>query len=642
MDRTWTVVGVGGSPRVPLLGIPGEEDQVGPCEQLDALSPFNPLSEMRQKESKSMDRPHHLHPNQSGDLRGGGLPCGGCQRFESAYLQLVNLADTKLYDSTQFFRFGGSIYYLSFMDVDKIHPFSSTLGWHSLKIKGEVQTRKGLRWIPRHPETRKGVVSDEMLRGVENKHRSGDSRIGEAVECCTLDGESPVAESITSLRSDPSSMGHVESRVNQQGPPCKAKYSWVTDSEAVAWLREPTGAVAKASLHRAIVTAYGPEPGGEMPLEPRASWFSPKCVEAQQLTGHLGGSRSASETMGDKLHRREGNSPDHQLRPLNDRSVIKEVGVQRQPGGSSTEGESGPKIRPKGVVDGQQVNIPVLPLVGPEGRRRLGEPATEAPVNGGRNYNGPKRLGEIDMSVKMRTTCTWTERPYEASLFPGIGFGLFLRSLGGRRRRPPSGGASQKVTEACKGFLGPDGDWPSSAKAEGSLTARPTRRAGTKVGLTHIDGKVWHLDVGSSPPGAVVCSKGWAVRPLKRPPQDECSPIPTSPEPPVAQPRQRRVLCPCGDGATEVLRIQEKVTARRAVYHYDRDGRAESFGVPPSQELGPRNHYFLSCLSSFMVRYSGVLGVEEPHQSIPNLVVKLYCGDDTVGEVLRKNSSTPG
>ncbi|QCE15173.1 hypothetical protein DEO72_LG11g2182 [Vigna unguiculata] len=44
--------------------------------------------------------------------------------------------------------------------------------------------------------------------------------------------------------------------------------------------------------------------------------------------------------------------------------------------------------------------------------------------------------------------------------------------------------ASPKVTEACKGFLGPDGDWPSSAKAEGSLTARPTRRAGTKVGLS--------------------------------------------------------------------------------------------------------------------------------------------------------------
>ncbi|KAK8612145.1 hypothetical protein V6N13_092264 [Hibiscus sabdariffa] len=40
---------------------PGE-DQVGPCEQLDALSPFNPLSEMRQKEGKSMDQPHRLHP----------------------------------------------------------------------------------------------------------------------------------------------------------------------------------------------------------------------------------------------------------------------------------------------------------------------------------------------------------------------------------------------------------------------------------------------------------------------------------------------------------------------------------------------------------------------------------------------------
>nr|GEV16018.1 hypothetical protein [Tanacetum cinerariifolium] len=51
------------------------------------------------------------------------------------------------------------------------------------------------------------------------------------------------------------------------------------------------------------------------------------------------------------------------------------------------------------------------------------------------------------MSVKMRITCTWTERPYEASLFPGIGigFGLFLRNLGGRRKRPPSGGFEPSV-----------------------------------------------------------------------------------------------------------------------------------------------------------------------------------------------------
>jgi hypothetical protein len=70
------------------------------------------------------------------------------------------------------------------MDVDKILPSSSTLRWHSLQVqvKGEVQTRKGLWWIPRHPETRKGVVSDEMLRGVENKRRSGDSRIGQLFE----------------------------------------------------------------------------------------------------------------------------------------------------------------------------------------------------------------------------------------------------------------------------------------------------------------------------------------------------------------------------------------------------------------------------------------------------------------------------
>ncbi|KAI4992093.1 hypothetical protein ZWY2020_041956 [Hordeum vulgare] len=39
----------------------------------------------------------------------------------------------------------------------------------------------------------------------------------------------------------------------------------------------------------------------------------------------------------------------------------------------------------------------------------------------------------------------WIERPYEALLFTGIGFGPFLHSLGGRRRRPPSGGPEQSV-----------------------------------------------------------------------------------------------------------------------------------------------------------------------------------------------------
>src|SRR5438128_5761121 len=79
---------------------------------------------------------------------------------------------------------------------------------------------------------------------------------------------------------------------------------------------------------------------------------------------------------------------------------------------------------------------------------------------------------------------------------------------------------------------------------EVGLTARPTSRAGAKAGHSdptvesgiaeaqrikatlgitglslprvHIDGEVWHLDVGSSHPGAVLGPKGWAVRPLKR------------------------------------------------------------------------------------------------------------------------------
>ena len=103
--------------------------------------------------------------------------------------------------------------------------------------------------------------------------------------------------------------------------------------------------------------------------------------------------------------------------------------------------------------------------------------------------------------------------------------------------------ASERVSEALKGSLRMVGNHSQSVKAEGSLTARATTRAGTKVGLSdpvvphgraiaqrikatlgitglspprvHIDGEVWHLDVGSSHPGAVVGPKGWAVRPLK-------------------------------------------------------------------------------------------------------------------------------
>ncbi len=82
-----------------------------------------------------------------------------------------------------------------------------------------------------------------------------------------------------------------------------------------------------------------------------------------------------------------------------------------------------------------------------------------------------------------------------------------------------------------------------SANAEASLTARLTGRAVTKVGVSdpvvcewkchrstdksypgdnrlisprvHIDGEVWHLDVGSSHPGAVFGPKGFGCSPIK-------------------------------------------------------------------------------------------------------------------------------
>ena len=44
--------------------------------------------------------------------------------------------------------------------------------------------------------------------------------------------------------------------------------------------------------------------------------------------------------------------------------------------------------------------------------------------------------------------------------------------------------ASERVTEAFKGSLSTDGNRAESANAEASLTARPTSRAVTKVGVS--------------------------------------------------------------------------------------------------------------------------------------------------------------
>ena len=104
--------------------------------------------------------------------------------------------------------------------------------------------------------------------------------------------------------------------------------------------------------------------------------------------------------------------------------------------------------------------------------------------------------------------------------------------------------SSQRVTEERKGTLSTVGNRAKSAKVEGCLTASQTRQADAKAGLSdpvvargsaiaqrikgtlgitglspprvHIDGEVWHLDVGPSHPGAGEGPKGLAVRQLKR------------------------------------------------------------------------------------------------------------------------------
>ena len=103
--------------------------------------------------------------------------------------------------------------------------------------------------------------------------------------------------------------------------------------------------------------------------------------------------------------------------------------------------------------------------------------------------------------------------------------------------------SSKRVTEEYEGALSAVGHRAMSIMVEVRLTARHTRRAGAKAGPSdpavssgsavaqrikgtpgitglspprvHIDGEVWHLDVGSSHPGAEAGPKGLAVRQLK-------------------------------------------------------------------------------------------------------------------------------
>ena len=104
--------------------------------------------------------------------------------------------------------------------------------------------------------------------------------------------------------------------------------------------------------------------------------------------------------------------------------------------------------------------------------------------------------------------------------------------------------SSQKVTEEYEAWLSAVGNRTSSIWVEARLTGRPTSQPETKVGPSdpavesgiavahrtkgtlgitglshprvHIDDAVWHLDVGSSHPGAGEGPKGPSVRRLKR------------------------------------------------------------------------------------------------------------------------------
>ena len=69
----------------------------------------------------------------------------------------------------------------------------------------------------------------------------------------------------------------------------------------------------------------------------------------------------------------------------------------------------------------------------------------------------------------------------------GIGFLTCSHDLAGGQCQAGSltgAVASERVSEALKGSLRMVGNHSQSAKAEGSLTARPTGRAGRKLGLS--------------------------------------------------------------------------------------------------------------------------------------------------------------
>ncbi len=97
----------------------------------------------------------------------------------------------------------------------------------------------------------------------------------------------------------------------------------------------------------------------EIATEPELNLFSGFCSLFTGVVGELTatGRRSTERTAGRGSSENAGMSSESKVRIFTVESL-------RFPGeGSSAQGKSGPKPRPKGVGDGQQVEIPVLPLL---------------------------------------------------------------------------------------------------------------------------------------------------------------------------------------------------------------------------------------------------------------------------------------
>ena len=97
----------------------------------------------------------------------------------------------------------------------------------------------------------------------------------------------------------------------------------------------------------------------EVATKANPNLFSGICSLFSGVVGELTvvGRRSIVRTAGRGSSENAGMSSESKVR-------IFTVENLRFPGeGSSAQGKSGPKARPRGVVDGQQVDIPVLPLL---------------------------------------------------------------------------------------------------------------------------------------------------------------------------------------------------------------------------------------------------------------------------------------